>query len=567
MKFNKDDTSILITGQAGQGIQTVETLLADLFMESGYHVFATKEYMSRVRGGSNSIQLRIASRPVRACIDRVDIMLLLDREIPERIACRASSSTLVMGEYSKIKKGIREKVDFVSIARETGNPVFSNTVATGCVLAVLNIGLAAASEHIKKAFSGKGNEVVEKNLSALKKGYDEGTRIRNKHALKGAQKIKGRRKEVLVNGTRAVALGAIAGGCNFISAYPMSPSTGVLTFLAEKSREKNITVEQAEDEISAINMVLGASYAGARGLVNTSGGGFALMEEGVSLAGMTEIPVVIHLAQRPGPATGLPTRTEQGDLNLALYSGHGEFPRIIFAPGGIEEAFTLTRKAFHLADRYQVPVFILTDQYFLDSYYNVPGTFEKSGLKNSRHIVKTKKGYRRYLLTEDGISPRGIPGYGSGFVCVDSDEHDENGRITEDMATRKRMVDKRWKKLALIEKDVIAPEFYGDVNYATLLISWGSTCHIVREALDNTGKKGIGHLHFSQVYPLSKDIKKYLAKAKKVVALENNYKGQFADLVRVETGYEIKRSIRKYNGLAFSVEEVESALNKELSRG
>jgi 2-oxoglutarate ferredoxin oxidoreductase subunit alpha len=364
---------------------------------------------------------------------------------------------------------------------------------------------------------------------------------------------------MLINGSEAVGLGALAGGCNFISSYPMSPSTGVLTFLAGKQKEKNIVVEQAEDEISAINMALGAWYAGARGMVTTAGGGFALMQEGLSLAGMTETPVVIHLGQRPAPATGLPTRTEQADLNLALYSGHGEFPRIIFAPGKIEDAFLVTQRAFNLADRYQVPVFILTDQYFLDTYYNLPGLPENKE-ENKEFIVETKSGYKRYLFTEDGVSPRGIPGRGEGFVRVDSEEHDENGFITEDMQVRRKMVEKRWKKQSLIERDVLSPEFSGSENFETLVIGWGSTYPIIKEALDSRGNGKTGFLHFYQVWPISKEINGYLEKAKKVVVIENNYSGQFANLIKLETGYDVKHRINKYDGLPFSVEELADAL-------
>jgi len=215
-------------------------------------------------------------------------------------------------------------------------------------------------------------------------------------------------------------LGAIAGGCSFISTYPMSPSTGVWIFLTQHSKEFDIITDQSEDEISAINMAIGAWYAGARGMVATSGGGFALMVEGLSLASMIETPVVIHLGQRPGPATGLPTRTEQADLEFVLHAGHGEFPRIILTPGTMEDAFNLSQRAFDLADKYQVPVFILTDQYFLDSYYNLP-SLNLSDIRNQSHVVKTNKEYKRYQLTENGISPRGIPGYGEGLVSVDSD--------------------------------------------------------------------------------------------------------------------------------------------------
>jgi 2-oxoglutarate ferredoxin oxidoreductase subunit alpha len=301
-------------------------------------------------------------------------------------------------------------------------------------------------------------------------------------------------------------------------------------------------------------------------MVTTSGGGFALMTEGLSLAGMLESPMVIHLAQRPGPATGLPTRTEQGDLELALYAGHGEFPRIIFAPGTLEDCFCLTQKAFNLADKYQVPVFILTDQYLVDSYYNTSG-FELSDINVENHIVKTSKGYERYVLTENGISPRGIPGLGEGLVAVDSDEHDQAGHITEDLDLRTRMVDKRLGRLELLKDEIIPPELAGPENYKNLVVCWGSTYSIVDEAVKNLNRDDVAFLHFKQIYPLPNETADYLQKAHKVIIVENNATSQFAKLIKLHTGIDIEGKILKYNGLSFYVEELTQKLNTLLNEG
>ena len=325
--------------------------------------------------------------------------------------------------------------------------------------------------------------------------------------------------------------------------------------MAQHSRDFDIVVEQAEDEISAMNMAVGAWYAGARAMVTTSGGGFALMVEGLSLAGMLEMPVVIHLGQRPAPATGLPTRTEQGDLLFALHAGHGEFPRIILAPGSIEDAFYLTQKAFNLADKYQVPVFLLTDQYLLDSYYNIP-SLTTSSLHIERCIVRTDKDYKRYKITPDGISPRGIPGFGEGLVVVDSDEHNAEGHITEDFEVRTKMVDKRLKKLGSMKKEAIPPELVGSKNYKTLIVGWGSTYHVVKEAIGHLGREDISFLHFKQVYPLPLATSDYLKKARRRVVIENNATSQFGSLIELCTGINIEKKILKYNGLPFFLEEV-----------
>ena len=312
-----------------------------------------------------------------------------------------------------------------------------------------------------------------------------------------------------------------------------------------------------------MNMGIGAWYTGARGLASTSGGGFALMVEGLSLAGMLESPIVVHIGQRPGPATGLPTRTEQGDLLFSLFSGHGEFPRIILAPGTIEDCFNLAQKAFDLADQYQVPVFILTDQYLLESHYNIP-SLDPARIPLQKHFVETKQGYQRYQLTETGLSLRGIPGFGEGLVVLDSDEHDEEGHITEDLDLRTQMVNKRLKKSDLLMKDAIAPEIIGPKNYETLIIGWGSTYHIIRETLGRLGRKDTSLLHFKQVYPLHPNTVDYLRKAKKKVIVENNGTGQFGQLIRMQTGFDMDHKILKYNGLPFSLEELEVHLKSVL---
>ncbi|HUT28988.1 MAG TPA: 2-oxoacid:acceptor oxidoreductase subunit alpha [Sedimentisphaerales bacterium] len=562
-----DATSVVLCGQAGQGIQTVEFLLTRLLKLVGYNVFATKEYMSRVRGGMNSTQIRISSRPVRAFADRIDILVALDKGGVAHLGKRVSSDTVVLGEKEIIRDeeipGKFVDVPFVKTASEIGNKVYSNVVAVGTLAGIFRIDSALVADFVKKFFSAKASDIVENNAKAANAGYKLGSERANSEKIEFRiepdDNVTG---QIVLNGAEAVGLGAIAGGCNFIAAYPMSPSTAVLVFLAKHAKQFGLIAEQAEDEIAAINMALGAWYAGARAMVSTSGGGFALMTEGVSLAGMIESPLVIHLAQRPGPATGLPTRTEQGDLELALYAGHGEFPRIILAPGKIEDAFYLTQRAFNLADKYQVPVFVLTDQYLMDSYYNIP-SLDLSQTRVEKHVIKTAKDYKRYELTENGISPRGIPGYGEGLVAVDSDEHDTEGHITEDLDLRTKMVDKRLTKAREMENDAIPPELVGPEKYKTLIVGWGSTYNVIKEAMDNLARDDVAFLHFKQVYPLPKETPGFLSKAQRTIIIENNATCQFGRLIKLRTGIDIENRILKYNGLAFSVEEVTEKL-KEL---
>jgi 2-oxoglutarate ferredoxin oxidoreductase subunit alpha len=336
----------------------------------------------------------------------------------------------------------------------------------------------------------------------------------------------------------------------------MSPSTGVLTFLAKQSRNFGICVEQAEDEIAAFQMGLGVWYGGGRAITTTSGGGFSLMGEGVSLSGITETPMVVYLAQRPGPATGLPTRSEQGDLELAVYIGHGEFPRIVLAPGDPKECFELARAAFDLADRYQVPVILMSDQYLADSYFNVE-RFEIDPKQSAHHIVKTDSDYKRYLLTPEGISPRGVPGYGEGLVLVDSDEHTEEGLITESMSVRNEQNTKRLHKLELIKGEAIPPEVDGEGDIA--VIGWGSTKHIIKEAVKRLKNKNLSTIHFSWVHPLSEFQLAPLRKAKHIIVIENNATGQFAKLLRLH-GIRVEDQILKSDGLPFFVDELSEKL-------
>jgi len=558
-----------LCGQAGQGIQTVERLLTRILKTEGYYVFATKEYMSRVRGGINSTLIRISCKSVDAFVDRIDILVPLNKGAIPHLGKRIDPETLILGEKDVCADELTAEnrlldIPFTKIASDIGDKVYSNTVAVGALICVMSVKIEEAIDCLKRFFEGKSHEVLEKNIEALKKGYDEAAKLAeaSRVVIKTTDNT-AVRNQILLNGAEAVGLGAIAGGCNFVCSYPMSPSTAVLVFLAQTGREFGIIVEQAEDEIAAINMAIGAWYAGARAMVTTSGGGFALMAEGLSLAAMLESPMVIHLAQRPGPATGLPTRTEQADLELALYAGHGEFPIIIFAPATVADGFYLTQKAFNLADKFQVPVFVLTDQYFVDSYYNTTA-FNLKGLGVEKHFVETSSDYKRYQLTENGISPRGIPGFGRGLVCVDSDEHDEDGHITEDIGLRSKMVDKRLKKIDLIKRETIPPTLHGPRDYDNLVICWGSTLNIVREAVRNVTSRNTAVLHFKQIYPLHQNTAGLINRTGKTIVVENNATAQFARFLKSRADINVDYKILKYDGLCFAADTLSERLDAML---
>lgn len=566
---NKDnDTgslSLVLGGEAGQGIQFIETILKTLIKRSGYYVFATKEYMSRIRGGINTTEIRISKSNLFSHVDTIDILVPLKQGVIPHLGTRITDKTVILGDASNIKVNKITDIPFNEIASDYGNRIYANSVALGAISALLHLDEDILFSLIEKKFALKGSEIAKGNIQAAKAGIEA---VKSREGLRDAlpmiEKSEAALSTLVLSGADAVAIGALAGGCNCAYAYPMTPGTSVFTLLADYSRTNDILVEQVEDEISAVNMALGSWYAGAKPMVSTAGGGFALMTEGVSLAGMMESPLVVHIAGRPGPATGLPTRTEQADLNLARYAGHGEFSRVILAPGTVEQAYSLSKYAFEFADEFQVPVFILTDQYFVDSYATIPPIEVESPDNNLGNIVETAGSYKRYRLTDDGVSPRGIPGYGTGTVCVDSDEHDESGRITEDLdGVHMQMADKRARKHELVKSHAIAPELLGSTDYTTLLVSWGSNYGAVVEAMSEFDDD-VAFLFCPQVYPLHESMKSYLEKADKVIFIENNQVGQFADLCRTELCFESDARILKYNGMPFSVEELTERIGAEL---
>ena len=542
------DINIVIGGAAGQGLNIIEEIILKSLKKSGYYVFASKEIMSRIRGGINTTTIRISDSKKNGFKKFIDILIPLNEFVVDWIRNRINENTVILDE---------KKLNFKEISKNIGSGIYENVVIAGIIGKIFNIELNILKEIIVETFKNKSEKILSKNLIAIEKGFSKGKELNiniqtNKTNLDN---------KILINGTQSVALGALAGNCNFVSFYPMSPSTGVAIFLAQYAKEMGIVVEQFEDEISAICASIGSWFSGARGFVTTSGGGFALMEEAISLAGMSENPLVIHIAQRPGPATGLPTRTIQADLNLVLNAGHGEFPRIIFAPSTVEDAFYLTQKSFNLADKYQIPVFILTDQFLVDSFYTTD-TFSLDQIENEYYIGLTNKDYKRYEITKNGISIRGIPGFGDGIIIANGNEHDEWGDISENEYLNKIMPEKRMKKFDLIKKETLLPYFSGSEDYKTLVISWGSTFFTVKEAIEELKNKKLAHLHFNQIWPINENVSNFFEKTEKIVVIEGNLTGQFADLLKKEFGITNINKILKYNGRQFYVEEIIEEIGK-----
>lgn len=530
-----------------------------VIVRSGLFIVVTQSYQSRIRGGHNTYAVRVSTEDIKASRDPVDLLAALNAETINLHINELSPEGVVIADASHnipedICKGRCLKVPY----KELGSPKVENVIALGVIGSLLGLNENSMLETVNETFGKKGAEIVQENQKALRSAFE--WVHHQKIPFEKLPVVKNPKQRLAMNGNDAVALGALSAGIKFYSFYPMTPSTGIGLNLASAAKKTGCIVEQAEDEISAINMALGASFAGAPSMVATSGGGFALMVEGVSLSGMTETPIVVVLGQRPAPATGLPTRTEQGDLEFALYSGHGEFPRAIFAPGSVEECFYLTRKAFETAEKYQSPAFILTDQFIADSYRAVePFDVENLPPVKAGDTHDSSKPYRRFEITQSGVSPRLLPGLTENLVVVDSDEHTEDGHITEDLNIRKQMVEKRMRKLEGIKKDALKPEFTGDKNPDLLFVSWGSTGGAVLEATEMAKKNGTSAacLHFSQVWPLIPDqFMPYFKNAKQVVCVESNATGQFANLIRRETGFETGKRILRYDGLPITPEYI-----------
>ncbi|MGB7595256.1 MAG: 2-oxoacid:acceptor oxidoreductase subunit alpha, partial [Erysipelotrichaceae bacterium] len=511
---------------------------------------------------NNTAEIRISAQPIDALRYTIDALFLFNNHSLDRLRPRLTKDSVLYGEANFITEEDKQRLSFVEVpltelAKQAGNKLFINTVLFGYIAGMLDIDKKNCVELITSRFTKLGEEMIAGNLKAFNLGYD----ISNSDPKKIVrEKPKGFVERKVFTGNHALMIGALAGGVNYLAAYPMSPGTSLMSMLSEKSHAFGVLVEQAEDEIAAINMVQGAWYAGARAMTTTSGGGFALMSEGISLAGMTETPAVIHVAQRPGPATGLPTRTEQADLNLVVYAGHGEFPRVVYAPATIEDGVELAARAFWMADKYQIPVFLLSDQYWLESMVAAAPKVPQNYLEH--FIQETKLGYQRYAFDPSGISPRGIPGFGKGFVKVDSDEHDENGAITESFDMRVKMHEKRLGKFGLMLKDEVEPRTYGKEDAKHLLIGWGSTYGVLREYVDTHEDTQLMQLR--QVYPLPASLEAKINKAASVIVVENNATGQLANLMQMKFGRKFDKRILKYTGEPFFIEEIERRI-KEVS--
>ncbi len=542
--------NILIGGAAGQGMDTLAAIFEKLMKRKGFHIFTVRDYMSRIRGGHNFIQVRFGTEKLYTHCDELDGIIALNEETLVIHSGRLKENGFsISDEESVYADEHLLKLPLKKTAKELGNIRVSGSVALGAVLGILGIDPGGIEEIFSDFFN---EDAAALNLAAI----NSGLRLVDKRTDTVSQNPD---ESLLINGNEAVALGALAAGCKFYSAYPMTPSTSIMNYLAGKMLDAEIVVEQAEDEIAAINMAVGASFAGARAMTGTSGGGFSLKVEALGLSGMMELPLVVANVQRPGPVTGLPTRTEQSDLKFIISASQGEFPRLVIALRNPEDAFIQTIRAFNLADKYQLPVILLSDQFLADTTVTTkPFDFDKVEKMLELHIdnpPQNPQEYRRYELTDTGISPRLVPGRHEGIVfTADSDEHDEYGHITESAEVRVRQVDKRLRKLEFLKEELQEPEFIGDGDCDVLLLAWGSTWGPVKDAvrlLNQDGGKKYGALVFGDIWPLPvKLLKEKAQKASKLINVEQNATGQLASVISEVTGLFCDASVLKYDGRA-----------------
>ncbi|TFZ40251.1 2-oxoacid:acceptor oxidoreductase subunit alpha [Soehngenia longivitae] len=554
------DYSILIGGAAGQGIETVVELLEKIIKRSGFNIFTYKDYMSMVRGGHNFMQIRFSENEIFTYNNEIDLLFAMTAETITIHKDKVKTDGIIICDENFEDNDVI-KLPFDKLVKELGDNRAIGTIGVGFIVKYFGIEYDIAVNTIKTVLKDKN---VELNLAAFKAGYEIGE---SKFKLESLEDNK-----ILINGNQALALGAIAAGVKFYCGYPMTPSTSVMSYISKHANEMNIVVDQVEDEVAALNMALGASYAGVRAMTGSSGGGFALMVEALSLAGIMEIPIVLFNAQRPGPATGLSTRSEQADLRFVIHAGHGEFPKMVIALRNPEDAFYQTARAFNLADKYQIPVILLTDEYLAD-YEMTVKPFDFSRITIERYITNESEiedeRYKRYKYTDSGISPRLIPGIAKEkLVLVDSHEHNEYGNIDESIETRVNMMKKRMKKLELLKEEIKEPEYIGTENPEVLLVGFGSTYGAIKESILrlNSQDDKFGALIFGDIYPFPiEKLNSYAKKAKKIIVIEQNYLSQLKSLIDEYTDIKVDKSILKYDGRAINSDDIILEINKFLS--
>jgi 2-oxoglutarate ferredoxin oxidoreductase subunit alpha len=586
-KLTRVDFAVGIGGENGQGIASTGDILARIFARRGLHLNAYNAYQSIIRGGHTFLTIRASEAPARNMGDKIDVFIPLNQDTMDRHLRLLKAGACAIYDSEKVTPG--QAADGVQLCPmpmkelTKGNKLAVNTAALGAALQLLGIESEPLESVVARQFKKKGEEVVAGNIAVARAGYEYAAQ--NFKAFPWKVPV-GPKPLGIVTGNQATAMGGAAAGVKFYAAYPMSPSTGVLMWMAAHARQLGIMVRQVEDEIGVMNMVIGAAHAGCRAMCATSGGGFALMTEAVGMAGMIETPVVCVDVQRAGPATGVPTKTEQGDLWQILGAGQGDFPKLVVAPASQLDLFRTIPELFNLCDKYQCPGLVLADLLISEGTTSIdPDDLEFNvAIDRGELILPNGKGatpgsgyndkaYLRFKNTETGISPRAVPGVPGHIFTAATDEHDEDGTLVSDEFTnpniRRMMVEKRGRKMEGAVNDIAPPKLFGPENAAVTLVGWGSTEGVIREAVEKlAGEEGIvaNHLHLKWIIPFhTAEISRILGQSKHVMVVENNYSGQFARYLRSETGIDAHGHIRKYDGEPFMPHHIVEGVKEQLA--
>ena len=569
--FDRNCVTWMVGGEAGSGINSTGELFARCFTRGGLNVFSYLEYPSLIRGGHNSCHIRVSSDPIYSQIRAIDLLLCLNRETFDlhHDDLTADGGIIFDPEDLKIlkdevKKGVSWfPVPFGKIVKENeGMDVMRNMVALGASLALLNYPLSYLKDLIAHQFEDKGEKVINLDQKMAKAGYEYMKKNFDPDKFPHHAKPTPDPARMLMSGNQAFCYGAMQAGCKFFAAYPMTPASTTLSIFAEHDEELGMVVRQTEDELAAILHVIGASFAGVRAMTATSGGGFALMNEALSMAGISEVPLVLLEVQRPGPATGMPTWTSQGDLQYVLNAGHDEFPKLVMAPGDVKEAFTMIQQAFNYAEQYHIPVLIVSDKYLSESLYSVDDFGEKIEIDRGPIAAETNdmsEDFPRYQVTDSGVSPRTLPGMKTGRYVANSYEHNEVGDLEESPEMRTAQHAKRLRKMDEIREKLPSVSVYGPEEAAISVVAWGSTKAPVLEAMRRLAQQGIAVnlLHPTYLHPFPADeVRKFLKRANKTLLIEGNHNGQLGQLIRQESLVDIPDTFLKWDGRPFFPDEI-----------
>ena len=569
--------SVKIGAQAGQGVNVIGKSLAKCFTRGGLNTIAYPEYPSLVRGGHNVMQILVSDEAIHSPIKETDLVIALNQDAIFYHKDFITKNGAIIYDSKIDAKKFKPRVDIrlyampiAEIVEKAGGiPQMANSALLAAALSLVQYPIEYLEEVLTDEFKRKGDGVVKANIAVARAGYNYAKENLNDfhHKVKPASK----KRKMLLSGNEAVALGAVAGGMKFYSAYPMTPASNILHYLIANERNFNIVVKQTEDEIAAMNYAIGANFAGVRAMTGTSGGGFALMTEALGMAALSETPIVASLVSRIGPSTGMPTWTEQADLRFALHASQGDFLRVILAPGDMDECFYLSAEAFNLAEKYQLPVIIMSDKFLAETYFSAD-RFDQSKVKIERGKIASKlpklapnTRYKRYKVTDDGVSPRPFPGIEGGLHVATSYEHDETGFSSEDFENRVAQVDKRARKINTMIKEIPGPKIYGDKNAEISLVAWGSHKLPAMDALSLLKEKGINAnlIHFTYLFPVNKkEIEKAFSKSKHTIMIENNSTAQFAGILKEHADVEFDFQMLKYDGRQFFPMEIAQEVEK-----